>query len=76
MTLHEAKEEIAKRMKFSSWDDVRNHHSVRGMETTMGEVAELYARHSTANLCVNTLHNEQIENDGHCHLCKSINKHS
>jgi hypothetical protein len=41
MTLKEAKDQIAYRMKLN-WDQVKKHHSVDGMETTMGEVAVLW----------------------------------
>jgi hypothetical protein len=49
MTLQECKDQIAYRMRLT-WDGVREHHSVRGMETTMGEVAKLYASEQNAEL--------------------------
>lgn len=42
-TLQECKDEVASKMNMT-WDEVIKHHSVKGMETTMGEVSELYMR--------------------------------
>jgi inorganic triphosphatase YgiF len=42
MTLQDCKDKVAYRMRLT-WEEVVKHHSVKGMETTMGEVAELYA---------------------------------
>jgi len=44
MTLKECKQTIAIKMGFKDWSDLKNNHSKDGLEITMGEVAELYAR--------------------------------
>lgn len=51
MKLDKVKHIIAKKHGFKDWSHLRDHHSKHGLEITLNEVAELYAKSKVKPIC-------------------------